>query len=162
MFGNRVNENLLPVILLLEQGPEILLGPDQSVAGCFQPTGAVVAFLSPLCAHLTTIIIRKQIKIRSQKDRGIEVTFGPSILHQSKLHCSAHNALSRPSSVIKCQGYLGKICHSVPAPDLFPVLLLQLRLGGLPLAALLFPLDPQLVLVLLPLLLRIVSEKEDV
>ena len=44
-------------------------------------------------------------------------------------------------------------------PDLFPVLLLELRLGGLSLASLLLPLDPQLVLVLLPLLLSIISEK---
>ena len=43
-------------------------------------------------------------------------------------------------------------------PDLFPVFLLQLRLGCLSLATLLLPLDPQLVLVMLPLLLSIVSE----
>ena len=60
LFGNRVYENFLPVILLLEQGPEMLLGADQSVAGGLQPTGAVVAFLPPLCAHLDKTLITQR------------------------------------------------------------------------------------------------------
>ena len=50
--GQGVYQHLVPVILLLEQLPQVVLRPDEPLPGLLQPPGAVNTLLPPLGRQL--------------------------------------------------------------------------------------------------------------
>ena len=54
--GQGVYQHLVPVILLLEQLPQVVLRPDEPLPGLLQPPGAVNTLLPPLGGQLPPVV----------------------------------------------------------------------------------------------------------